>query len=213
MIGSHLLRYSDTQKYLLTDKETFNLNLLTDNPPWQSSWILANKNEIIDSQDNFIDWDGRFIMSKDARRITGYSEEKIRMVGQDPLEVWNKFEPVLLDDSVFLCGHNILNFDLYPINQWCRYIGKPPVKIDIRRILDTNCLAKMMKLGVRPDRENLIQQQYRMAGFHAKGVRTSLGSLAKEFGIEVDETRLHDAIYDLTINYKVLQKLLWAVEI
>lgn len=213
MIGSHLLRYSDTQKYLLTDKETFNLNLLTDNPPWQSSWILANKNEIIDSQDNFIDWNGRFVISKDARRITGYSEEKIKMVGQDPLEVWNKFEPVLLDDSVFLCGHNILNFDLYPINQWCRYIGKPQVKIDIRRILDTNSLAKMMKLGVKPDRENLIRQQYRMSSFHAKGIRTSLGSLAKEFGIEVDETKLHDAIYDLTINYKVLQKLLWAVEI
>jgi hypothetical protein len=216
MIGSHLLRYNPDQRYLLFDKETFNLNLITDNPPWQSSWILATKDQIIDTQDHFLDWKDRFIMSKGARRTTGYSEEKIALVGQDPLEVWNKFEPVFTDESVFLTGHNILGFDLYPINQWAKYVGRKPVKIDIRRCLDTNALARMMKLGIKPDRERLIQQQYSMGTLSRekrKGIKTSLGVLAKEFGIEVEDKRLHDSLYDLSINFKVLQKLLWTVEI
>jgi DNA polymerase III epsilon subunit-like protein len=212
MIGAELLRYNLNQRYALFDAETFNLNLMTDNPPWQFSWILGNKDIISEEQDHFLNWKGRFFMSRDAARITGYSEDKINMVGRDPEEVWNEFEQVLLDDSIILCGHNIINFDLYIINQWARYLGKKPI-YNIRRVLDTNCLAKMMKLGVKPDRGNFIQQQYKLAGYRAKGVKTSLGVLAKEFGIVVDDSKLHNAIYDLGVNYQVLQKLLWSIEI
>lgn len=212
MIGSDLRRYNDSAQYCLFDGETFNLNLMTDNPPWQFSWISATKNNIDDEQDHFLNWGGRFIMSKGAAHITGYQESKIKEIGQDPEQVWNKFEPILLNDNIILSGHNIINFDLYIINQWARYLGKK-IKYDIRRILDTNCLAKMMKLGIKPDKENLIQQQYKLAGYRVKGVKTSLGVLAKEFGIVVDDSKLHNALYDLKINHQVLQKLLWGVEI
>lgn len=212
MIGADLLRFNNQQSYCLIDEETYNLNLLTENPPWQHSSILATKNEILEEQDHFINWGGRFHMSKDAARITGYSEEKVKLIGKDPLEVWNHFEPLLLNDDIIICGHNIINFDLHIINQWARYLGKKPI-YNIRRILDTNCIAKMMKLGIKPDRENLIQQQYKLAGHRVKGVKTSLGALAKEFGIQVDDSKLHSALYDLSINLQVLQKLLWSVEI
>ena len=212
MIGSEMLRYSAEQKYCLFDAETYNLNLMVDNPPWQFSWLITNKNEVFDSQDHYLNWKGRFSMSRDAARITGYQESVITEKGRDPEEIWNLFKPVLEDDSIILCGHNIINFDYYIINQWAKYLGRN-YKFDIRRTLDTNCLAKMMKLNVKPDRENLIQQQYKLAGHRAKGVRTSLGVLAKEFGIVVDDSKLHNAIYDLSINFQVLQKLLWSVEI
>lgn len=212
MIGSELKRFDNNLQYCLFDAETFNLNLVTDNPPWQFSWIIANKNQTIEENDRFLNWKGQFFMSRDAARITGYSEEKINQVGRDPEEVWNKFAPVLENDDIVLCGHNIINFDLYIINQWARYLGKKPV-YNIRRVLDTNCLAKMMKLGIKPDKENFTQQQYKLAGHRVKGIKTSLGVLAKEFGIVVDDSKLHNAIYDLNINFQVLQKLLWSIEI
>jgi DNA polymerase III epsilon subunit-like protein len=215
MIGADLLRFNDKQQYCFFDEETYSLNLLTDNPPWQHSSILATKNEIIEEQDHFINWGGRFHMSRDAARITGYSEEKVKLIGKDPLEVWNHFEPLLLNDDIILCGHNVLFFDLYIINQWARYLGKRPI-YNIHRVLDTNAVARMMKLGIKPDRAHFIQQQYAMGTLSRekrKGVKTSLGVLAKEFGIQVDDSKLHNSIYDLSINLQVLQKLLWAVEI
>ncbi len=212
MIGAELLRFDENQQYCLFDCETFNLNLLVENPPWQHSWLIANKREVIDSQDHFINWKGRFRMSRDAARITNYSEEKVSLIGKDPLEVWNLFEPALLNEDIIFCGHNVLNFDFHIINQWARYLGKAPIK-NTNRVLDTNCLAKMMKLGIKPDKDNLLQQQYKLAGHRVKGLKTSLGVLAKEFGIAVDDKRLHNAIYDLEINFKVMQKLLWAIEV
>ena len=42
---------------------------------------------------------------------------------------------------------------------------------------------------------------------------TSIALLGKEFGIDFDEKRLHDALEDLKLNVAVWNKLKWQIEL
>ena len=46
-----------------------------------------------------------------------------------------------------------------------------------------------------------------------KGVRTNLSSLGKEYEINHDYDKLHDALVDLELNIKVWNKLKWQVDL
>ena len=55
--------------------------------------------------------------------------------------------------------------------------------------------------------------QYRMLYIRKKGVRTNLPALGKEYEIELDYDKLHDALVDLELNVKIWNKLKWQLEI
>ena len=46
-----------------------------------------------------------------------------------------------------------------------------------------------------------------------KGVRTNLSSLGKEYEIDHDYEKLHDALVDLQLNIKVWNKIKWQVDL
>lgn len=209
-IGADLLRFSD-RKIVLFDKESQRLNLLHDNLPFQCAWIVTQRGKVLSRHSYYLRWPD-FRMSPDAARITRFNPEWVRN-GDDPEFVLDAFEGCVLNPEVLLGGHNILLFDSPLWRLWREKLGRPVDWSHQDRIIDSHLLARAYKEGWKPDRENLHAWQRKVGAAHRKGVKTSLGVMAKEFGIVVDESRQHDATYDLELNAAVLWKLINLLEI
>lgn len=94
-----------------------------------------------------------------------------------------------------------------------RFFGKNPNGL-VSKFIDTNALAKGYKLGVPYNsKENFITYQYRMMDTRAKGVKTNLTAMGREFTIDHDYDNLHNALVDLHLNKKVWDKLKNIIEI
>ena len=82
------------------------------------------------------------------------------------------------------------------------------------KMIDTHSIAKGYKLELPYKQgDSLLEYQYAAAHIRKKGVKTSLIALGKEFDIEHDYGKLHNALVDLELNLKVWNKLKWSVEI
>ncbi len=209
-IGSDLLRFSDRPTFFF-DKETQRLNLLDDNLPFEVSWMIANRKGVLKTETHYLKWPG-FRMSADAARITRFQQSWVDN-GEDPLAVLKLFESYLLDPQYDIAGQNILGFDTYVHQLWRRALGFKPDYSYLSRLYDTNLLSRAYKMGWKPDRENLLAWQYKVMAAYQRGVKTNLGLMAREFGMEVDETKQHGAAYDLQLNRFVHYKVINLIEI
>ena len=82
------------------------------------------------------------------------------------------------------------------------------------KFIDTNCLARGIKIGPEYRQgDDLTAWQYRMYHTRKKGVRTNLTALGKEYDIDHNYEKLHDALVDLQLNIKVWNKLKWQLDI
>lgn len=213
MIGENLLRYKKDKIITFVDVETANLALNECwNLPWEIAFIKTNGHEIIDKYVTYINWSPSLNISKDAARITGYNEQLVKETGKNPLEVAN-LSYKLLTECDFVCGHNILNFDYYVINSWFRKVGLKIYNF-VPKIIDTNCLLKGIELNNKyKHNDDLVEYQYKMNEIIKKGVKTNLSYACRKYGIEIDESKHHQALYDLEINFKVFKKIMWEQEI
>ena len=90
-----LLRFNKSQKYLIFDFETCNLNLASSrNKPWQLAFLICNGNNILESKDFYIKWDDLQV-SKDAAKITGFKRAKYNKLAVDAKVVLKEFESYL----------------------------------------------------------------------------------------------------------------------
>lgn len=210
----NLIRFRKDLKLVLVDFETQNLCLNEfHNLPWQVALLETNSQKIINSYDAYIKWNPLLRISADAARITGYRQSVVEERGQDPLLVAQKVYDSL-KSADYIVGHNVLGFDYYVANSFFRKVGLGSYHF-IDKLIDTNCLIRGLKTGYlfKPGLDNLVEYQYKMFHHRVKGVKTSLGVVAKEYGIVIDETRLHDATYDLQLNFEVFKKVIFQVEI
>ncbi len=209
-VGSDLVRFSE-KNAIIWDLETQRLNLVEDNLPFQCSWIIVNKSGVISRHNYYIKWPN-FTMSADAARVTRFQQSWVDN-GDDPEFVLQAFESYLMDPNLDIWGQNILGFDVYVHQIWRRALG---LKVDysyLDRIFDTSALARAYKMGWKPDRENRLAWQYKVLATPVKGVKTSLGLMGRELGMDVNEAKLHDAGYDLEVNNFVHRKLINMIEI
>jgi hypothetical protein len=215
-LGENLLRFNKEQKYCFFDKETEGLNLVRSRP-WQVAWLIATLDKIEQENDQY-PWFEDLKVSPAAARITRFDWNDYRFKAKDPREVLEEFEKTFLDENIIKIGHNIIGYDIYIYNVWRRALGLP-VNYDFLRksnFIDTNVLAKAYKKGIKVPplgSKEYFEFNFKMAGFHAKGVKTNLTALGKEFKIVVDYDNLHDGINDIRLNHLVFQKLVWLVEI
>ena len=81
-------------------------------------------------------------------------------------------------------------------------------------MVDTNCIARGIKSGMdyAPE-DDFLEYQYRMVNKRIKGVRTSLIALGKEYDLEHDYDKLHNALVDLELNLKLWNKLKWQIDL
>ncbi len=209
-IGADLLRFSD-RKIVIADAESQRLNLLHDNLPFEWAWLVTQRGRILSRHRYYIKWPD-FKMSKDAAIITRFNPEWVRN-GDDPEFVLDAWESFALNPEFLLAGHHVLGFDWPLWNLFRRALGRPPIFEPRLRTLDSHLLARAYKEGWKPDRENLLPWFHKVGEAHRKGIKTSLGVMAKEFEIPVDEGQQHGALYDLELNNAVLWKLINVMEI
>jgi len=210
-----LLRFKKNQKYLLFDYETCNLNLTTNNKPWQLAFLVIEGGKVKEKKDYWLKWD-ELNVSPEAAKITGFTESKYKKKASCPKEALDNFEKYLYDDSYIKVGHNLLGFDVYMHNLHRKLVNSK-AKSDYsytENLVDTLCLAKALKKRIKLDKDDdFLAWQYRLNNLIERGLRCNLKQCCKDFDIDFDESKLHDALYDININFEVFKKMIWEIEI
>ena len=83
----------------------------------------------------------------------------------------------------------------------------------VKRIIDTKSQATAIAKQITVERDNLNAWQYRLLNHRERGLKTSQATLLKKYNIDHDPKRLHDALYDIEMNFKVFRKQLFDLEI
>lgn len=185
-----------------TEAESLNLRLAR---PWQIAMVGAN----LEYSDRIAIHD--LSVSKGAAIVTRFNKEQHDRLAISPEKIIDKIEKILTNPENTLTGHNILGYDIYIIRNFFDYMGR---KFDIEefasRCYDTLALSRAYKFECTPPAKSgplFLAWQYKMLSKYKRGIKTGLAQMAKEFDIEVDESKTHDAIYDTNLNKKVYAKL------
>lgn len=207
-----LLRQNRFQKFIVFDTETEGLSL-SSSRPWQLSWIVCQGEDILEEHDEFIFFEDLNV-SDDAAKITNFNKGDYIKKAKAPIEVWQKFAPYLYDEKNLLIGQNLLNYDIYILNVLMQNIGVQNNWSFLNRIIDTRALAtsifKQVKLTSDVD---FLSWQMKLMNFVEKGLKTSQGFLLKHYGIDHDPSLLHNALYDIKMNYKIFRKQIMEVDV
>jgi len=214
-MDEHLLRYEGEKDktFVFIDCETLNLCLnFCHNLPWQIAMIKAVNGEKTDEKNIHIKWKTKLKISNDAKRITRFNPSIIEKHGVDPKEAFPTIED-WLDNADYIVGHNIIGFDIYLIRDYYKMMGKSWKHL-MPKMIDTFCISKGLKMDIPySTSEDFLEYQYKLAHVRAKGIKTNLKAMGKEFSIDHDYDRLHDALVDLELNLKVWNKLKWTISI
>jgi len=207
-----LLRNNKHQKIAVFDTETEGLSL-SSSRPWQLSWIICQGEDIIEEHDEFILFED-LNMSEGAAKITNFNKQTYLSKAKPPMEVWQKFAKTLYDKDVLLVGQNILNYDIYILNVLMNGLGMQNDWSFLNRMIDTRALAMSIFKQVKYNsEEDFLCWQMKFMNHFEKGIKTSQGFLLKHYGIEHDPAMLHNALYDIKMNYKIFRRQISEVEI
>jgi len=207
-----LLRNNKHQKIAVFDTETEGLSL-SSSRPWQLSWIICQGEDIIEEHDEFILFED-LNMSEGAAKITNFNKQTYLSKAKPPMEVWQKFAKTLYDKDVLLVGQNILNYDIYILNVLMNSLGMQNDWSFLNRMIDTRALAMSIFKQVKYNsEEDFLCWQMKLMNHFEKGIKTSQGFLLKHYGIEHDPAMLHNALYDIKMNYKIFRRQISEVEI
>lgn len=210
-MNESLLRFNKKQRYVVFDTETEGLNLVTSRP-WQVAWMVVEGDKIIEKNDLFIEWPDLKV-SEGAAKITGFTEKEYNKKCEPPKQVWEKFSQDLYNPDHLIIGQNLLGFDVYMVNIWRRLMNLGADYSFIPRILDTKALATAIAKEMPVVKDDFIGWQYRLLNYRERGLKTSQATLLKKYNIDHDPKRLHDALYDIEMNFKVFRKQLFDLEI
>ena len=75
-------------------------------------------------------------------------------------------------------------------------------------------LAKAIKNDIAYKKDDdFYSWQYRLNNMIDRKSKKKLIDLCKNYDIKIDESKLHDAMYDIEQNYEVFKKMLWEINI
>ena len=81
-------------------------------------------------------------------------------------------------------------------------------------MIDTLSIAKAIKKQIKISKgESLLAWQYRLNHLIERGLSCNLKQCCKDFDVPFDASKLHDALYDIRVNYEVFKKMIWEVEL
>jgi DNA polymerase III epsilon subunit-like protein len=198
------LRFDKNVKICVFDLETLNLNLhFQCNRFWQFAYLSFVGDELVDEKDYYVKWDSDLRIGKGAAYVTKYNHEEVMRLARPSEEVFNLIYPAI-EDADYIMGHNILGFDLPLLKECYRMYGKDWRHLPDKTI-DTNCVARgiFYEMKFDPENETFLEYQYRVKNTRVRGVKSNLEYLAKYFRIEYDSEKLHDALDDIRLNWKV----------
>lgn len=198
--------------FIIYDFETEGLNHAF-SKPWDIAWCVYQNGKLQKEIQYFLDWPNLNV-SYGAAKETGFRKETIKKSGVDPMKVIKEFDQYIYDPNFYIIGHNILGYDSQIHNVARRELGLKTDFSYIHRVIDTNAIARGIKLERLPkEHENFTAWQYRILDVKAKGVKTKIPILCKEFHIPYEEEKLHSALYDVKKNFEILKKLIELIDI
>lgn len=224
-LENQLIRFDNESLFAFVDLETFGLNLSFEyNRPWQASIITRRNGQNLRFEDLFIDWgkECKLSISEEAANVTGYNVRQVERYGWKTMsQVYEELKKPqkqqfaiikeVLDECDYICGHNVLGFDLPLIYEWYRFNGECPKHLH-DKVYDTLSLFRGLKSNTPPARnECIMSYQYKMLNKRIKGC--SLSAAGKHFSIDHNYANLHDAQVDLELNIKVWDKIKWNLEV
>ena len=213
-MDEHLLRFSKGKTMVFIDCETENLCLnRSHNLPWQVAMIKTKDGEKMDEKNFHISWERELHVGAVAARITRFSPSRHKKAAVPYDQIFPTIED-WLDNADYIAGHNILGFDIYLIKGMYEKAGKSYTHL-VDKVVDTMCLMRGIKLDLKlkPESESLLEYQYKLLHARKKNLKTNLMAVAKEYNIDHNYDKLHDAIVDLELNLKVWNKMKWQIEV
>jgi hypothetical protein len=203
---NNLLRYKADQKFLFWDVETESLRLHTKNRAWQLGYMVCDINNIDLIKNEYLLWDD-FNISEGAAKATRFDHYAYKIKAKDPRPILEEFFIHLNNPDYIILGHNLLNFDCYINNIMRKELGMDNDFSYLDRLIDTNALQKMIKLGIKSvDSDKWYETFLKFSNYIEKGLKTSLTVAGKENNIDVDYNNLHDANEDIKLNYMVFNR-------
>ena len=213
-MDDHLIRFNKDKTLVFIDCETENLCLHgSHNLAWQIAMIKTVNGKKVAEKTFIVKYNRELQVSEAAARITRFSPTSHAKKAVEFEQIFPTVQD-WLDNADYVLGHNILGFDIYLIKGFYEKMGKSYTHL-LDKVLDTYCIAKGIKTDFPYKHEDntFLEYQYKMLNKITKGVRTNLKSLRKEYNIDHDYDKLHDALVDLELNLKVWNKLKWQVDI
>ena len=199
------------QKYLIIDTETEGLNLINSRP-WQASWITAQGKQIYSKNDRFIFWNDLKV-SEGAAKITGFNQQTYSSKAESPIKVLEDLWNLISNPDYLIIGQNILGFDVYVLNCWRKICGYKTDYSYLDRVIDTRAIAMAISLGHKEIQKGHAPTQYRFINHRDKKIKTSQLSLLKKYNIEFDQFKLHDALYDIEMTFKIFWQQIQEIDI
>jgi len=193
------------QKYIVFDTETEGLNLFS-SKTWQLSWIVCQGNKILETHDEFIAHK-ELNIPRVVKKLTGFDWDTYNSRSRSLEKVWNKFEKYLFDPQYIIVGQNLLGFDVYMIANLQRLLGQQPDYSYLPRIYDTRALGKAYREELQKPKGDFLSWQYKIINDRSLKAKVSQNQLLKFFDIEFDESKLHDALYDIQMCFQIFLKL------
>lgn len=201
------------QTFIIKDYESQNLSLYNQKP-WQLSYLICRGGKTIEEVDDYI-WIPNLQLSKGAERVTNFDMGKYERLAKPKEEVMDRWKKNSADS--ILVFHNGLNFDVYLMKMFYEMCGEPFDWEDWPQMIDTNALAKSYLTGRKNNSfdtwDEFLAWQISCLTIRERKLKTSQKSLLKQFGIPFDESRLHDAIYDVGCTKQIFEKLLYGLKL
>lgn len=209
MIGNELKRFHPEQRYALIDCETTGLNLFASRP-WQIAWLIADAKQVYE-REVWYPWFPDLNVSRQAALVTRFNWEEYKAKAVPPAQVLARLDERIYDPSIEnVVGHNFF-YDGHIRNVLRRACGLKPDNAWMHKLVDTNCLSKAYRKGLKPDLSNFLAWQYKMTSIRER-LKTRLGTMCVELGVEFDDKRAHEAMYDCEKNRELYEKLKYVVE-
>ena len=120
----------------------------------------------------------------------------------------------MVEDLDTTIGQLLQTLDIYILNVLMNGLGMQNDWSFLNRMIDTRALAMSIFKQVKYNsEEDFLCWQMKLMNHFEKGIKTSQGFLLKHYGIEHDPAMLHNALYDIKMNYKIFRRQISEVEI
>ncbi len=194
------------QNYIVFDTETEGLNLRYSRP-WELSFLLARGKTIIDKHQIYIDVPD-LVISDTVAKLTGFDNRKYQESKRPVKLVWDFFKRFLYDPNYLIVGQNIVFYDIWMLANLARMAGEVMDFSCMLKFLDTRFLALAYKNNISKPRDGqFLSWFYKLNNDPNVKGRVSQLSLLKEYGIEFEEEKLHDGLYDCEKTWEIFLHL------
>lgn len=207
-----LLRFKFNQKFVVFDFESRNLSL-TREIPWQLGFITAKGKYVTGKFERKIKWPD-YRVAPEIAVFNHFNEQQYLREARDPAEVLDEFESYLYDPSYMSVSMNGLGFDHAIHNNWRKTLGRKTDYSWIDRHWDILATYRAIQSGAKnPPKDDFLAWQYSWINHRDRKIKASLSNQLKHYNIPFDESKKHDAVYDVEMTFQVFWKHLYELDI